>query len=581
MDLPPYGNTEKKMSEYLALAQMKQCLDAAQKRVEEAEKLADAAEKRAAAAEKRTAAAEKLAQNPEGSKILKDINQLRKIEKANGRELYYPNQEATAKEVCESITNVAIVFMMVLAVCQAGKTGCMLAIIEQLLMSNSQVNPENIFVITGLSDTEWVAQTRRRIPLLVSNVIHRGQFKRYTSIFKNLKNAVIIIDECHVASEEGMTPDKLLAETGLKDIKYLKDNNINILEFSATPKSTLADFELWETCSKVHIMNPGRGYKGHGTMISDNRLYQAEDLFIADDPAAGLSDEQEKKRYEKIEPAFDAIRKIKSVIEHSYNYPRHHIIRTPTAKKADTVIGRFKQIFESEYNYKKCYGGEDQLMEELGKCPEKHTFLFIKETARCAMTFGNKDRIGILYERLPKSNLNHDVIVQGLAGRACGYDVDDGMIVYSNVDSIEQYCTVVASNFKVRDGYDSKNNKPSYLNPMTTKYPWKNTEDEVGLDAAKPVVTDKMSDRAHLILDTEEQANSEYHKLTGLHRKKSNKKAPVCLRGGDQDGANPTIDYILTRWWGLHGKIPARLYPTYDGKWCLYWRPSLILAKAK
>lgn len=220
-------------------------------------------------------------------------------------------------------------------------------------------------------------------------------------------------------------------------------------------------------------------------------------------------------------------------------------------------------------------------MEELGKCPEKHTFLFIKETARCAMTFGNKDRIGILYERLPKSNLNHDVIVQGLAGRACGYDVDDGMIVYSNVDSIEQYCTVVASNFKVRDGYDSKNNKPSYLNPMTTKYPWKNTEDEVGLDAAKPVVTDKMSDRAHLILDTEEQANSEYHKLTGLHRKKSNKKAPVCLRGGDQDGANPTIDSILTRWWGLNGKIPARLCPTYDGKWCLYWRPSLILAKAK
>ena len=77
MDLPPYGNTEKKMSEYLALAQMKQCLDAAEKRVEEAEKLADAAEKRAAAAEK---LADALAQNPEGSKILKDINQLRKIE---------------------------------------------------------------------------------------------------------------------------------------------------------------------------------------------------------------------------------------------------------------------------------------------------------------------------------------------------------------------------------------------------------------------------------------------------------------------------------------------------------------------
>ena len=105
-----------------------------------------------------------------------------------------------------------------------------------------------------------------------------------------------------------------------------------------------------------------------------------------------------------------------------------------------------------EYAYKKCYAGEEQLMEELSKIPEKHTFLFIKEKARCAVTFVRKDLIGILYERLPKSPKT-DVIVQGLAGRACGYDVDDGIIVFTDVDSIKCYVKMLNSGFKDREGF--------------------------------------------------------------------------------------------------------------------------------
>ena len=553
---------------------------AAEKREEKREEeRAEEAEKRAEEAEKR---AEESKQNPERSKILKDINQLRTIEQHKDRKLYYPKQEATAKEVCESIADVAIVFMMVLAVCQAGKTGCMIAIIERLLLSDIQMNPENIFVITGLSDKEWVAQTRQRIPLLESNVIHRTQFKRFAGRVGDLKNAVIIIDECQIASEDKMSIGKLLAETNLKDIKYLKENNINILEFSATPKSTLGDIELWSTCSKVHIMKPGNGYKGHMTMIRDNRLYQAEDLFIDYDPEAGLPEEEEEKRNKKIEPAIAAIRNIKDVIVDRYNSPRHHIVLTPVGPKADTVIGRFRTIFGDGYNYKNCYGGEDQLMEELTKRPEKHTFLFIKEKARCAMTFGNKKCIGILYERIPRK-VNNDVIVQGLAGRACGYDVDDGMIVYSNVDSITQYCVMVESDFKERDGYDLKSNKKTYLHPMAKEYPWNNTDGEVVFDADKPVTRRGQDDLDWLILDTEEEANSEIAKLTAKSvqkkRNKRDKNAPKTLC--DKDGANPTPGYILNRQWGLAGRTPVRLCPTYDGKWCLYWRPSLIFAKKK
>ena len=38
---------------------------------------------------------------------------------------------------------------------------------------------------------------------------------------------------------------------------------------------------------------------------------------------------------------------------------------------------------------------------------------------------------------------------------------------------------------------------------------------------------------------------------------------------------NPSVDYILNRWWGLcdknPNKIPVRMLPTNDGKWCVYW----------
>jgi len=424
-----------------------------------------------ASEEARMAVEEKLwvaEESPEKAMMLKKIEESRAKENAKGKELYYDNQAVTASKVVTAIRMVGIVFQMVIAPCQSGKTGCMLAIIEKLLQSDSKVNPDNIFVITGLSDTEWVTQTKERLPFIGNNVIHRGQLRKSMGILKNIKNALIIIDECQIACKKDMSLDKqVLEQTGLKDVAYLKENNINIVEFSATPNSTLDDIELWDTCSEIHIMEPGQGYKGHSALIENHRLHQAEDLFIMNDPEAGLSYDYEDAHNKVIKPAIDAIKDVKNKIDMSYTHPRFHIIRTPTGSKAETVIGRFKTICGDEYAYKKCYAGEEQLMDELEKIPEKHTFLFIKEKARCAVTFVRKDLIGILYERLPKSPKT-DVIVQGLAGRACGYDVDDGIIVFTNVESIERYVKMLNSGFTDREGFTftgDKSKKKTHLHP--------------------------------------------------------------------------------------------------------------------
>ena len=410
---------------------------------------------------------------PETAMMLNKIEKLRTEEKRNGREIYYDNQDDTATEVVACIRDKGIQFQMVIAPCQAGKTGCMIAIIEKLLKKpDHNITPNKIFVITGLSDTAWETQTKERLPIDANNVIHRGQLKKLTAKLKDLgnTNTLIMIDECQIASGEDMSINKLLEDTGSKDFAYLKENNVNIVEFSATPNSTLVDIERWDTCKRIHVMKPGEGYVGHSALLENNRVRQAEDLFIMNEPIVGMTTDQELACKKLIKPAYDAIKGLKLLIGTSFTGGfRYHIIRTPVGGKEDTVIARFKMICGEDYVYKKCCSGEDDLQVELKKYPEKHTFLFIKEKARCAVTFPRKNLIGILYERLPKIPKD-DVIVQGLAGRACGYDVDPDTIVFTNVSSIKSYVNMLKSDFKERGGfiYTGHNSKnKSHIHPRS------------------------------------------------------------------------------------------------------------------
>jgi hypothetical protein len=526
-----------------------------------------AAEKAKAAAEERARIAE---EHPEGAKMRKDIARLRGIEQENGGEIYHSNQKDTAVKVCECIRDAAIVFQMVLAPCQSGKTGCMLAIIEELLESNSKINPEKIFVITGLSDKEWVAQTRLRLPL-GANVIHRGQLNRSKNLFENLKNAVLLVDECQIASKQRMSIDKVLHSMGLKDLKYLKENNVNLIEFSATPNNSLDDVELWTTSSAKHMMEPGKGYKGHKALINNNRLYQAQDLYIDDDVHAGFSQEEKNARNALIKPAKDEIKRVKRKID-EYNEPRFHIIRIPSGDKGVTVIGRIKLEFGDSYIFMECFthndtlGDDQRLVKELMNVPQKPTVLFIKQSARCAATFPNKSHIGVLYERL-SSNVHDDTIVQGLAGRACGYDVDDGMVVFSNVESIEKYVAMVESGFTDRYHFTfhgHKSNKATHLRPSGyTSVGAVDGNVSTSTAMARGVVDVKF-------FDTHEKASVF---IKGYRNSKRGPNKPKVWAGGflttsRRDGVRvySSSEIVADKRWGMNVDTPLRYFPCYDDK---------------
>lgn len=420
----------------------------------EAQKAQQEAEKRATIAEMARNEAEEMSKNPKKALVLKEINDMKKKKNKKGETLYYKNQEETAMKIVKYINDEEKVFQMVLAPCQSGKTGCMMAVIDKLITLKADIDVGNIFVITGLSSNDWCEQTKRRLPSsLRSNVFHRGQLMSNLSLFTNLKNAVIMIDEVHIASNDKNTINKFFEKVGLKNFLFLKKNNIQIVEFSATPNSTLKDLMTWSKASVKHVMKPGKGYKGHKNLVDDFRIYQMKDLYICDDSRHGMSEEEERENNELIAPALEAIQELRLFIEKKYTDSKFHIIRTPSKDKASTVIGRFKQEFGKKCKYISCDSDSlNDLKKELRKLPLCHTFLFVKESARCAITFKQKRRIGVLYDRISKT-INDDVMVQGLAGRACGYDVSDDMVVFTNISSIERYITMVESDFEDTKGF--------------------------------------------------------------------------------------------------------------------------------
>jgi hypothetical protein len=55
--------------------------------------------------------------------------------------------------------------------------------------------------------------------------------------------------------------------------------------------------------------------------------------------------------------------------------------------------------------------------------------------------------------------------------------------------------------------------------------------------------------------------------------KRTTTEAPKELQ---TDGKNPSAAELFNRMWGINKKNCVRMIPTYDEKWCVYWRPSFI-----
>lgn len=362
------------------------------------------------------------------------INQLK-----NGEKLY-PNQYNTAETIVKTfLENPKILTQMVIALCQSGKAGVKLAIIQKAL-EYQLVDIDNIYIITGLSSLEWKRQMKNRFPPTKEQKIFHGSeiTKSFLKTIKDKHNILILIDEIHSASKQHQRVYKCFKEAGFYDKDFLFNNDVKIVEFDATPDGTLYDLSKWKEHQKLIKLEPGQNYTSCFELLEQNRVRQFKDL------------ECFNRSKDKIE--YDLFKKnVKDLIHdiQAYEEPLYHIIRTPNGERQYRVISNLKTVFpECEYNY--IHFNEQSDLENIDillKQPDKHTFILIKEKLRCSITYPLKKHLGISYER-HTYNPNDSVIIQGLLGRLCGYTTCPQNICYTNIYSIIKYKLLYDSDFQ-------------------------------------------------------------------------------------------------------------------------------------
>ena len=341
------------------------------------------------------------------------------------------NQRLAGQEILKVFSDHPDLLMVLgIGLTQSGKTGVMYSCIEEFTKPHEMAVPiENIFIITGLSSTEWKDQTKERIPeMLRKNVFHRPDLKtKFREGIRGKSNVLIMIDEVQVACGTRQTIAREFEEIGLLEMDYLLENDIKIVEFSATPNGTLHDSKNWGEKSKIVPIRAGKGYTGCIDLKEQERVKQCKNICDS-------------------EESINNIREIKEITDKMTE--KYHFIRTKKSIDQDKTIKNFEEVFGDDVDYL-IYDSETSaevnIDKKLLKKPKKHTFVFLKELARCAKTF-KKEHIGVWYERFTNIMFD-DVVIQGLLGRATGYDDNRESIIFTNLESIERYEELWKSGF--------------------------------------------------------------------------------------------------------------------------------------
>jgi hypothetical protein len=470
----------------------------------------------------------------------------------------YDNQVATAiKIVSKFKENSSLLNCIAIAPTQSGKTGIMCAMIKCFL-ENYEIDLENIFIITGLSDKDWKQQTKERLPEnFHRRIYHREDLKKLAYDMKNKQNVFIMIDEVQIACKENQTIKKTFQEIGLFDKQYMYKNDIKIVEFSATPNGVLYDLLNWPDGTDIVFSKPGSSYVSSYKLLKDGKVRQFKSFN-----KKHANEEDIKKHIEEI---------YNTVI--GFNEPLYHIFRISSGTYNHDIKKYFQTVFnDCEHRTYEQDGDIDNLNNLLNTKPYKHTLIFIKEKLRCAKSL-NKTYLGVVHERYT-TNIDYSVIIQGLLGRITGYDYNKKTIIYTDIKSIEFYESLIKSDFKdpsikwKSNSTKFKNNKNESKGTFNMPELWGfgiKLEDEID------------TDRNHLVFDTVKQLKEYIFKHWNKKmRRKEEEEIQTIPETLKENGKNPTVAYLLKRFWGINKSSPYRACITNDNKWCLYWRSSLI-----
>jgi hypothetical protein len=213
----------------------------------------------------------------------------------------YPNQTDFGTRIVSALQYHHTV--LAFAHTQCGKTGSMLAAFHF-----DKTPRNNAFVITGLSSSDWLSQTKLRIPN--ARIFHRNTLHHFIKIISTIINPLVFIDECHIAFKPGQA---------IFDILPLL-SHARVVFVSATPNMKF--FKPNGICRPgfaIRVMNDPPGYVSLDYFKDNGHILQCKN--ISDSPQA-----------------LDNIKEIIPFLKH----PAYHIIRTPKDFLHSLTINNFK-----------------------------------------------------------------------------------------------------------------------------------------------------------------------------------------------------------------------------------------------
>lgn len=367
----------------------------------------------------------------------------------------YPAQNLAALRCFAHLYQRNNVWVHLAAPMQSGKTGVMVTL-TRLVMQHRHlgVDPRRIFVFTGMSDNDWRTQTKSRFPVHVrSNIFHRSGVQRICESLRrlrgadNLQNVLLFIDESHIATKKDHTPRAIyetLAQLCPRDQWVAK--NIRIVTVSATDPA------------KVITIREDDGFPCRVVRLETTEGYQSIEKMVRDGRMRPIHGDAHTPT---------AINIMRPVID-SYTHPRYHIIRAAHRKAVETqeaLAAAFPNTEFVSYDSDSRHAARDEadsadlldINSILETQPTKHTFIIIKNAFYAAKTLNDK-HVGLMYDRQTD---NDAAVLQGLAGRACGYEKSSDTVVFTIPNAIERYlrtwravCLNVGEiNLAVEEGY--------------------------------------------------------------------------------------------------------------------------------
>jgi len=505
-----------------------------------------------------------------------------RLSKHNGLKIY-PNQQSAARKTVQTFLDRQVTCVLTIAHTQSGKTGYLTSFINQFLQYNI-IDINHIFIITGHSSKEWVKQTKTRIPrCLEKQVYHRNSLGKFTKDISGKSNCLVLIDEVHVASNSKQSICHALEKSNLLSLDELLCRDIKFVEVSATPDAVFSDCSSWGKHSQIQLMDPGVNYTSCIDLMNQGRVFSSKKLC----------DTSKKKVIKKKENIENAFLEIKNVLS-SFDSPLYHLIRVPVGSHHQKVINNFQKYFDDvDYNIIK-YNKETKIVlnELLSKKPKKHTFIILKEMLRCAVTV-EKKYLGILYERHSKTPID-STIIQGLLGRATGYNIPRQLVVFTNIHSISKYKSLWESKFTNISSIDWKyRDKKKNKDIETFQYPGlygiKSDSNDTNKKRPEPTIN---------IFKRQEEVKEFYKKVLGpkLDALDPNRKKPsngprirdLLNEEGkyvsfirEKRGVHSCKEVYKARTCGLNETTRYRLYPCYEDVtdsstlqfWLIYYDP--------